>query len=134
MEESTALAAQGQPLAPEVVEKVVIGGDLSELDAALRAEFYTAVCRSLGLNPLTKPFEFLTLNGKLRLYALRDCADQLRRLHGISIYITNRERMGDIYIITARAKDRTGREDESTGAGALGTLKGDALANALMKC
>ena len=70
----------------------------------------------------------------MRLYALRDCTDQLRRLHGISIYIANRERMGDIYIITARAKDRTGREDESTGAVALGTLKGNALANALMKC
>jgi hypothetical protein len=118
---------------PEVMEKVVIGGDLSELNAAQRADYYTAVCRSLGLNPLTKPFEFLTLNGKLRLYALRDCADQLRRLHGISIYITNRERMGDIYIVTARAKDRTGREDESTGAVPLGNLKGDALANALMK-
>jgi len=118
---------------PEVMEKVVIGGDLSELNAAQRAEYYTAVCRSLGLNPLTKPFEFLTLNGKLRLYALRDCADQLRRLHGISIYITNRERMGDIYIVTTRAKDRTGREDESTGAVPLGNLKGDALANALMK-
>src|SRR5882724_8559231 len=134
MEESTALAALVQPLAPEVVEKVVIGGDLSELDAAQRAEYYGAVCRSLGLNPLTKPFEYLTLNGKLRLYALRDCADQLRRLHGISIYIVNRERLGDIYIVTARAKDKTGREDESTGAVALGTLKGDALANALMKC
>jgi hypothetical protein len=35
--------------------------------------------------------------------------------------------------VTARAKDRTGREDESTGAVALGTLKGDAMANALMK-
>jgi hypothetical protein len=75
---------------PDVMEKVVIGGDLSELNAAQRAEYYTAVCRSLGLNPLTKPFEFLTLNGKLRLYALRDCTDQLRRLHGISIYIANR--------------------------------------------
>jgi hypothetical protein len=41
--------------------------------------------------------------------------------------------MGDIYIVTARAKDRTGREDESTGAVPLGNLKGDALANALMK-
>ena len=41
--------------------------------------------------------------------------------------------MGEIYIVTARAKDRTGREDESTGAVPLGNLKGDALANALMK-
>jgi hypothetical protein len=108
-------------------------GDLSDLTTKQRAQYYQHVCQSLGLNPLTKPFEFLTLNGKLRLYALRDCADQLRRLHGISISTTNRERMGDIYIVTARAKDRTGREDESTGAVPLGNLKGDALANALMK-
>jgi hypothetical protein len=133
MEESTTLATPQQPLPPEVVEKVVIGGDLSGLTAAQRAEYYAAVCRSLGLNPLTKPFEYLTLNGKLRLYALRDCADQLRRLHGISIYITNREWLNDIYVVTARAKDRSGREDESTGAVTVGNLKGDALANALMK-
>src|SRR5919109_4881181 len=133
MEQSTALAAPTQSLPPEVVEKVVIGGDLSELNAAQRAEYYAAVCRSLGLNPLTKPFEYLTLNGKLRLYALRDCADQLRRLHGISIYIANRAQLSDIYVVTARAKDHQGREDESTGAVAVGNLKGDALANALMK-
>ena len=133
MEENTVLAMPPQPLPTEVVEKIVIGGDLSPLNAAQRAEYYAAVCRSLGLNPLTKPFEYLTLNGKLRLYALRDCADQLRRLHGISIYITNREWMNDIYVVTARAKDRQGREDESTGAVTVGSLKGDALANALMK-
>jgi hypothetical protein len=117
----------------ETIERAVMAGDLADLTNEQRAEYYTTVCRSLGLNPFTKPFEFLTLNGKLRLYALRDCAYQLRRLHGISIYITNRERMGDIYIVTARAKDRTGRKDESTGAVPLGNLKGDALANALMK-
>jgi hypothetical protein len=119
---------------PEIWEKVIVGaGDLAAPDASQRAEYYQAVCKSLGLNPMTKPFEFLTLNGKLRLYALRDCADQLRRLHGISIYIANREKMSDIYVVTARAKDRHGREDESTGAVPMGTLRGDALANALMK-
>src|ERR671925_529868 len=118
---------------PEVLEQVLIGGDLPGLTSQQRADYYGAVCRALGLNPLTKPFEYLTLNGKLRLYALRDCADQLRRLHGISIHITSREKLSDIYVVTARAKDRHGREDESTGAVALGSLKGDALANALMK-
>jgi hypothetical protein len=120
-------------VAPEVLEAVLIGGDLSGLTSQQRADYYGAVCRALGLNPLTKPFEYLTLNGKLRLYALRDCADQLRRIHGISITITNRERLGDLYLVTARARDRNGREDESLGAVALGSLKGDALANALMK-
>src|SRR5437016_2357962 len=131
---AVALATPVPPVPPEVLEQVLIGGDLSGLTEAQRLIYYRAVCQSLGLNPLSKPFEYLWLNGKLRLYALRDCADQLRRLHGISIYIVNRERLGDIYIVTARAKDKTGREDESTGAVALGTLKGDALANALMKC
>jgi hypothetical protein len=133
MEEGTAFAAPSQPLPPEVAEHVGIGGDLSELNPTQRAEYYAAVCRSLGLNPLTKPFGYLALHGQLRLYALRDCAEQLRRLHGISIYIANREQMNDIYVVTARAKDRQGREDESTGAVPLGHLRGDALANALMK-
>src|ERR687896_2246987 len=133
MEERTAVAVPSPPLPPEMVERMVIGGDLSELNAAQRAEYYAAVCHSLGLNPRTKPFAYLTLHGQLRLYALRDCAEQLRRLHGISIYITNRERMHDVYVVTARAKDRHGREDECTGAVPLGNLRGDALANALMK-
>jgi hypothetical protein len=133
MEEHTAVDAPSQPLPPEAVENMVSSGDLSELNAAQRAEYYAAVCRSLGLNPRTKPFAYLTLHGKLRLYALRDCAEQLRRLHGISIYIAHRERMDDIYVVTARAKDRQGREDESTGAVPLGNLRGEALANALMR-
>ena len=133
MEERTALVAPAPPLPPEVVAHVGTGGDLSELNPDQRAAYYAAVCRSLGLNPLTKPLGYLTLDGKLRLYALRDCAEQLRRLHGISISITNRERMHDIYVVTARAKDRQGREDESTGAVPLGNLRGEALANALMR-
>jgi hypothetical protein len=133
MEERTAVAAPAPPLPPEVVENMASNGDLSELNAAQRADYYAAVCRSLGLNPLTKPFAYLTLHGKLRLYALRDCAEQLRRLHGISIYIAHRERMDDLYVVTARAKDRQGREDESTGAVPLGNLRGEALANALMR-
>jgi hypothetical protein len=130
---AVAIASPVPSVPPEVLEQVLIGGDLAQLTEAQRLAYYRAVCQSLGLNPLSKPFEYLWLNGKLRLYALRDCADQLRRLHGISITITGRERLGDLYLVTARARDRTGREDESLGAVALGTLKGDALANALMK-
>jgi hypothetical protein len=133
--ESTAMAvtSPSSQVSPEILEQVVIAGDLSGLTAAQRLAYYKAVCQSLGLNPLSKPFEYLHLNGKLRLYALRDCADQLRRLHGISITIVSRERLGDIYLVIARATERHGRTDESLGAVALGSLKGDALANALMK-
>jgi hypothetical protein len=60
---------------PTTLDAAVMVGDLSDLTTEQRAQYYQHVCESLGLNPLTKPFEFPTLNGKLRLYALRDCID-----------------------------------------------------------
>ena len=53
--ETTVATISAPALPPEVMEKIVIGGDLADLTTEQRAEYYTAVCRSLGLNPLTKP-------------------------------------------------------------------------------
>jgi hypothetical protein len=117
----------------ELLERVVIGGDLSKLTAAERLQYYRAVCDSLGLNALTRPFEYLQLSGKLVLYARRDATDQLRRLHQISITISSREQIGDVYCVIARATDRHGRTDESLGAVPTANLKGELLANMLMK-
>src|SRR5690606_23351175 len=87
-----------------------------------------------GLNPMTKPFEYIRLNNRLTLYAKRDATDQLRKIHGVSVEITGREMYGDsIYVVTARARDSQGRTDEAIGAVSIAGLKGDALANALMK-
>lgn len=117
----------------EIVESVVIQGDLSKLSPDQRVSYYRAVCDSLGLNPLTRPFDYITLNGKLTLYAKRDATDQLRKRHAISVTIVSRERVDDVYIVTARAVAPDGRADESTGAVSIAALKGDALANAYMK-
>lgn len=117
----------------EVMERVIINGDLSKLSAEDRIEYYRGVCRSLGLNPLTKPFDYITLNGRLTLYAKRDATDQLRKIHGVSVVITNRERIDDVYVVSAKASTKDGRKDESVGAVNVLNLKGDALANALMK-
>jgi hypothetical protein len=99
-----------------VMEKVVIQGDLSMLNPQERLVYYTKVCESLGLNPLTKPFDYLMLDGKLVLYAKRDATDQLRKLHKVSITITNREKIGDVYCVTARGTTPDGRTDEAIGA------------------
>jgi len=74
------------------------------------------VCESLGLNPLTRPFEYLELDGRLILYARKDATDQLRRSHGISVEIVSREMSGGLYVVTARASFPDGRRDESIGA------------------
>ena len=117
----------------EIIEKVVIGGDLSKLSAEERVSYYRAVCESLGLNPLTKPFDYITLNGKLTLYAKKDATDQLRDKHNVSTFVVSRERIDDIYVVTVHATLPNGRQDKEIGAVSIAGLKGEALANAMMK-
>ena len=120
-------------LGAQLLEQVLIGGDLSRLTPTERMMYYQKTCESLGLNPLTKPFEYITLNGKVTLYAKRDCTEQLRKINGVSIIILSREIVEDCYVVTARATDKIGRHDESIGAVPIGTLKGEARSNAMMK-
>lgn len=117
----------------EAIERVLVKGDLSELTAAQRVEYYHQVCRSMRLNPLTRPFDYIKLNGLLTLYAKRDCAEQLRRRDSVSVSIVSRERLDDVYVVTAHAILPDGRFDESTGVVSLTGLRGEFLANALMK-
>ena len=115
------------------LERVLVAGDLAGLNEAQRIEYYKAVCESLGLNPLTRPFEYLRLNGRLVLYATRAAADQLRAIHGISILDVRIEQKDDLVIVTVRGRTRDGREDVEVGAVSVAGLRGDALANAQMK-
>lgn len=136
--DAPAAPAQPQPAAADagaLLEQVIVGGDLARLTPAQRLDYYRRVCDSLGLNPLTKPFDYLHLNGRLVLYATRTATDQLRANRGISVEITSREMLAEagLYVVTARAVDRTGRSDEAVGAVSIAGLKGEPLANALMK-
>jgi hypothetical protein len=130
---SEALATQTAGPSDEAIEKVLIRGDLSGLTDAQRLRHYMNVCASLGLNPLTSPFDYLALSGKTVLYAKRDATEQLRKLHGVSIIEVSTQEFKDVYTVIAKASDKTGRTDVSTGVVPLGTLKGETLANALMK-
>lgn len=125
------------PTAPEpdhnVMERVLIGGDLSKLNEADRIFYYTKVCESVGLNPLTKPFEYIELNRKLVLYARREATDQLRAIHGVSVTeLIESEREG-VFVVTAKVQNRDGRTDAAKGAINIKGLTGEPLANALMK-
>jgi hypothetical protein len=104
----------------QTLETVLGTGDLSKLSTQQRVEYYTHVCRSLGLNPLTRPFRLMTFQGQTVMYATRDCGDQLRSTRGISVQIASKEMDGDLFIVTARATTKDGRSDE-------------ARANAIMK-
>jgi hypothetical protein len=122
--------------APEgdVMESVIAKGDLAKLTPDQRVEHYTAVCKSLGLNPLTQPFLYITLNGKLVLYATRTCTDQLRKINGISLEVVSRHITDDILTVQVKATTPDGRSDEDFGSVAFpSALKGEARANAVMK-
>ena len=115
------------------IEQVLVAGDLAKLTGDQRLAYYQRLCETLGLNPLTQPFQYLQLSGKLVLYATKSCTDQLRQLHGVSITSVTSAQVGDVYVVTAAATDRQGRTDCATGAVSIAGLKSDALANALMK-
>lgn len=108
-------------------------GDLSKLNEEQKLQHYRQFCESVGLNPLTNPVQYINLNGKLTLYAGKNCTEQLRERHKVSIEITNKEKFDDIYIVNAKATLPDGRTDEATGAVNIKGLVGDALANAFMK-
>jgi hypothetical protein len=127
---TTQQQGQGQSLA---IEAALIGGDLKDLNPQARIDYYKALCESLGLNPLSKPFAYITLNGKLTLYALRDAADQLRKINGVSITEMVPELISDLFVVKVKALDRDGRTDAATGAVNIKGLAGEALANAMMK-
>lgn len=121
----------------DIMESVLLKGDIAKLTPDERVRYYGEVCKSMGLNPLTKPFEFITLNGKLQLYALRSCTDQLRKINSVSLEIVSRDVTDDILTVHVRAKmpshDGT-RVDEDLGAVAFpSTMKGEMRANAELK-
>ena len=126
-------AALVKPPDAAAIEKVILGGDLKELRSDERLAYYNRVCESLGLNPLTQPFAYLSLSGKLTLYARKDAAEQLRKVNAVSLEITSREMIDGMYVVTCKASTSIGRVDSSTGVIDLSNLKGETKANAMMK-
>lgn len=116
-----------------IMEEVIVKGDLAKLTPDERARYYSQVCVSMGLNPLTQPFQYITLNNKLTLYATKTATDQLRTVKGVSIFKIDTETVGDLRIVHAYARDASGREDMDIGAVNVKGLQGEALANAYMK-
>lgn len=120
-------------LAARVQESLALKGDISGLTPREKVLYYGQLCERLGLDPYTQPLLPLTLNGKQILYAAKGATDQLARNHDLTREVKTREVVNDIYVVTARASKPDGRSDESIGAVPIGGLKGESLANAMMK-
>lgn len=117
-----------------VLEKVILGNDLAALSPIEKVQYVSWICKTLGLNPATQPIKLIKFQGKEIPYMSKDGTEQLRKNNNVSITkIDTQVHEGGLYVATACAKLPSGREDSSTGAVTIATLKGDALANAMMK-
>ena len=105
--------------ASDIIAKLVLEGDLSKLSGPEKVEYYSRYCESLGLNPLTRPFQLIKFEGKLIMYPTKDCTEQLRKINEVSIIEVSTQELRGLFVVTAKAQDKTGKVDVSTAAIAL---------------
>ena len=116
-----------------LMERVVVGGDLSKLTPAERMNYYAEVCKSAGLNPLTQPFRYLYLQNRMVLYATKEATEQLRVIHVVSITKLESALADGILTVTAYGHNKHGRTDAATGAVSLDGKRGQERADLCMK-
>lgn len=130
---STEITKKTDELSKEIISQLVIGGDCSKMSPENKIQYMKYRCDNLGIDIAEKPFEFIKLNGKEVMYALKSCTDALCRTRKLKREVLSREKVDDVYLVCCRATDESGRYDESIGAVSVSGLKGDALCNAIMK-
>lgn len=141
--QTTALARAQEEEGYAALAHVLGTGDLAQLTNEQRVGHYLRLCRSLGLNELSRPFDWIFFKEregdppKLALYPNQSCAAQLRRQHHLRVEITRREIVGELFVCEARATAPDGRTDTASKyvplTNKFGQLKGTMLANAMMK-
>lgn len=118
----------------EILEKLILQNDVSSLSPLEKVDYVVNVCKTLSINPMTRPIQLIKFQGKETVYFTKDATEQLRKINKVSIVeLDNKMLPGDVYVVTARAVTPDGRSDASTGAISVAGLRGDALGNALMK-
>jgi len=117
----------------DIIKDLVLTGNIGRMNPEEKVRYYTLLCKSLGLNPLTQPFQIIILQGKEILYATKTATEQLRKIYGVSVEKIEQKVIGDVCVTTCSVRDSTGRTDGATGAVSIAGLKGDMMANAIMK-
>ena len=97
------------------LEKVILQGDLSGLTNVERVIYNNKLCESLGINPLTKPIDYIRQGNRLSAFVNSQGMSQLRKLHRVSTTITDRSFLDkDTYQVIALASTAAGRSEESS--------------------
>lgn len=118
----------------ETICALVCNGDAAKLNPQQRTQYYLMRCKAADLDPRTQPFQFMNLQGKLVLYALKTASEQLASKHQIRCDILSQESTPEgIRVVTVRAVAKDGRQTDDIGCVMVKGIVGDALSNAYMK-
>lgn len=122
-----------EEISPEIINSLILTGDMSKLTAGQQTQYYNAVCKSVGVNPLTQPFAIIVLQGKKILYATKGCTQQLAANRGINTEIREEKTIESVYKVSCRATLKDGMFTDDIGVVSIVGLKGSELGNAMMK-
>jgi hypothetical protein len=117
----------------DIITSLVLNGDIGKMSPDQKVTYYNKFCDSLGLNPMTQPFQIIAFQGKQRLYATKDATEQLRKINGVSVIDQRDKILNDMYIVDVQLQDAKGRIDTGKGVVNIKGMSGDNLANAMMK-
>ena len=112
---------------------LVANGDAAKLTADQKLQYFKARCDAAGLDYRAQPFQFISMNGKLVLYALKAATDQLASKHGIKLEIQSQATENGLRTVVVRAIAQDGRQTDEIGVVPVDGIKGADLANAFMK-
>ena len=131
----SAIDKRGIPDLGPGIKTALDAGSVDRLTQDEQSELLGALCESLNLNPLTRPFQLINFQGKTTIYATKDCTEQLRRIYSISAKCVKKEMVdGGVYEVEVEVSDIHGRTDFASGGVAVSkSTTGDPLANARMK-
>jgi hypothetical protein len=115
----------------EQIENILIIGDLKNLTAEQRVEYAKAFAKSLGINILTRPFDYILFREydnspeRLELYLNAKGAAQLRKIHRISIIPGSLKRViqDEHCMVSVDVRDGWGSTDSATGSVSLFKFK-----------
>ena len=143
-EEGGALATEADAETAAALTHYLGTGDLSRLTGPQKAALYTRTCESLGINSLTRPFEWIefydpeTKGKKLVMYPKSACADQIAYQHRIRVQVLEEKIVGSLFKVEMKGTMPNGRTETNVAYLDLtdrdgNQLKGQRLGNAFMK-
>jgi hypothetical protein len=130
------IVPQENKISRATLRALTLHKDLSKLTEDQQLQYVMNIYKALDIAPIFNVFSLIKLQGKMVLYADKDCASLLAKKHRITTQLVERDmdKETGLYRVTMRASDAAGRFAIDDGILWVGDAKGQRLADSMMKC